>query len=379
MEWRMTPVRRLFLAVSALTVCGCMDFSVSELADAIGSSRVVARIGVIAYPEVSRPNTVGRLKKSLAYFQGKKVDAVVVLGDLTKDGYLNQYRLIAKTWDDVFRNPVTGVDPNPPRRVFVLGDGDRSRYRPEFADELGGDLMQEGGAVEVNGFAFTAMCGRPADLSIPTFYAYGKPALTDELCYYPRTGMAVNAGSLSGVEPKTGYESVKKAASASQGLLVTVYKDEMVVSRLDFGDNEQVAPDWRIPLSKSAEGVRLDDTAPQFWDDTRLMVVKGYDQKEGVSYKVTWPPVLAKHTGVRAFSYEVDAVMDAGGRNAVVKRMFVLSPNFFRSEDRDVEPISCRFSAVGMPEGANLCFTVTPVSSAGARGRKLVCSVENFL
>ena len=365
-------LRRLALAAVLLAApVGCMDLS--GVASAIDDARAVAKIGVVAHPEVSWPASAARLKKCLAFFKSKKVDAIVVIGDLTHDGYLNQYRVIAQAWDDVFRNPVKGVDPNPPRRIFVLGPRDRERFRPEFAAPLEPDLSVEGGEFEVNGFRFRATAGRPEAGDAPAFFADGKPALTDELCWYPRTRIELNAGSLSGVVPRAGYESVKSAASASQGLLVTAYSGSLAVSRIDFGDGSPVAEDWRISLSPDAPRQRLDDRAPEFWADTTLRVMPGEEPGKGRSYKVEWPPVLAKHTGVRAYSYEVEALIPSsdGERQVVAKRLYVLSPNFWRSEDRDAAPVSCRFYAADLPSTGEVRFRVTPVSCSGERGRPI--------
>ena len=286
--------RRLAAAVLASLAAGCMDFP--DISSAIGDVRAVAKIGVIAHPELSWPQSASRFKRALQFFRSRKVDAIVVIGDLTNDGYLNQYRVLAQAWDDVFRNPVKGIDPAPPRRIFVLGDRDRQNFRPEFADALGGDLSLEGGEFDVNGFRFRATAARPDPGDAPAFFADGKPALADELCWFPRTRIEINAGSLSGVVPKSGFEPVKLAASASQGLLVVAHAAELTVSRIDFGDGESVAPDWTIPLASDGAAGKIDNRAPEFWADTALRVVPGEELGKGLSYKVEWPPVLAKHT-----------------------------------------------------------------------------------
>lgn len=362
---------KLVVAILASLAAGCMEFS--DITSAIGESRAIAKIGVVAHPELSWPASASRFKRALQFFRSRKVDAIVVLGDLTNDGYLNQYRVLAQAWDDVFRNPAKGIDPAPPRRILVLGDRDRKNFRPEFADAFGGDLSLEGGEFEVNGFRFRATAARPAPGDTPAFFADGKPALTDELCWFPRTRIELNAGSLSGVVPKLGFEPVKGAASASQGLLVVAHAAELTVSRIDFGDDELVASDWIIPLTAKGAAGNIDERAPKFWADTSLRVVPGEVLGKGLSYKVEWPPVLAKHTGVRAHSYEVDVLLPTadGEREAVVKRIYVLSPNFCRAESRDTVPISCRFQADGLPPGAVPRFRVTPISSFGVRGRSI--------
>lgn len=366
-----TMVRMLAVAAVAV-LAGCMDFG--NIADAVDSARAVARIGVVAHPEVYWPNGGARLEKALSFYRSKNVDAIVVLGDLTRDGNLNQYRVLAKAWNNVFSNPAKGIVANPPRRFFILGEHDRERFRSEFADELEGDLSVDGGVFEVNGFKFIAGTTCAECCTLPTFYADGKPALTDELCRYPASSMAVNAGSLSGVAVPAGCETMAKTSAVSQGLLATVYSDGMSVTRWDFGDMEAVGPDWRIRFVCGAAGQDAEDRAPEFWEDTALRVINGFARDGTRIHKIEWPPVLAKHTGVRAGSYEVEAEasLDGGASYSSVKRFRVLSKNFCRSEDRESEPISCIIKASDLPQGALVRFSVTPLSSFGSRGRSLV-------
>ena len=366
------------------------------MAEAIDDMRAVARIGVVAHPEIGSPGAEARLLKALSYFQARRTDAIVIVGDLTKDGYLNQYRILSRTWDKVFADPVKGVDADPPRRICILGPHDRETFKDPFAGELVGTLCDEG-EFDVKGFKFIVRNARPSaaakgDRVVPVFFAEGKPALVDELCFYPRDGAAVNIGSLSGIVVKSGYEPVPKASSASQGLLVSAYSGKVAVSRLDFTQKEpidrdeasrikarkipyaeKVADDWIIPLDANGASSPLADRVPRFWDDTRLVVTRGTENND-VAYKVTWPPVLAKFTGERAFSYVVEAVMDAdgSGKGATVKRTYVLSPNFHLSEDRDTSPVFCKFYASEFPPQAAIRFVVTPVSSSGVSGPRLV-------
>jgi len=392
LPWRFRM--KCLVAFAALAAAGCAEFA--DIAEAVDDMRVVARVGVVAHPEIGSQGAEARLQKALAHFRFRKVDAIVLLGDLTKDGYLNQYRRLSAAWDKVFNDPTKGVDANPPRRICILGPNDRRNYCDAFADELGGAIFDEG-EFDVRGFRFKVQCGRPAsgaggDAVVPVVFAEGKPALTDELCFYPRESASVNAGSLSGVVPKPGYEPVAKAAAASQGLLLSAYSGKVVVSRLDFAQDapvdaeeaararakripyaEKVAADWVIPLERGVVATPLPGKAPRFWDDARLMVARGMSG-DVAAFKVAWPPVLAKYTGERALSYEVEALLDAtaDGKGSAVKRFHVLSPGFHLSEERDSSPAFCNFYATDFHPGARVRFAVTPVSSTGVRGPRLV-------
>ena len=364
-------MRKILATVALGVLCGCMD--IADIRSAINDARAVAKIGVVAHPEISWPDSTSKFQKALAFFKSCNVDAIVVIGELTKDGYMNQYRVLSRAWDAEFNNPVKGAVQNPPRRIFVLGEREKATYKEEFGAEFGGDISADGGIFDVNGFACRAVSQKPAGYdTVPTFYAGEKMALTDELCWYPRTRPCINAGSLSGIDLNPGFEKVPNAAKSAQGLLVTVYTGEISVARLDFIDKEPVAADWRISRTGAALSA-AEKRAPEFWDDTELRVFRVNEPGKPPAFKVVWPPVLAKYTGVRAYSYEVAVLMEVadGSREAVVKRRHVFAPNFHRAESRDVEPVSCRFGKAELPDNSRIRFAVTPVSCFGERGRRL--------
>ena len=66
-------IRAAAALAAALAASGCADFA--ELVDDV---RAVARIGVVAHPEVEWPKSTERLQKALAYFRRRRVDAVVI-------------------------------------------------------------------------------------------------------------------------------------------------------------------------------------------------------------------------------------------------------------------------------------------------------------
>ena len=368
--WR-AWMRKLLQVIALGALFGCMD--IADISSAIDNVRSVARIGVIGHTEIEWPNSTARFQKALSFYRSCNVDAIVVIGELTKDGYMNQYRVLSQAWDTVFKNPVTGIDQNPPRRIFVLGEREKATYKAEFGTEFNGDVSVDGGLFNVNGFAFRVASSKPVDHdSIITFHADEKMALTDELCWYPRTRPCINVGSLSGVDVKAGFDQVSNAVKSAQGLLVTVYSREISVARIDFNDNEPVAEDWRI----SRDGCALsaaEQRAPEFWTDTELRVFHMNEPGKPSAFKVVWPPVLAKHTGVRAHSYEVVALMEVGegAREVTVKRRYVLTPNFYRAEKHDSGPVSCFFDKRELPETSRVRFKVTPISCYGERGRSL--------
>ena len=135
---------------------------------------------------------------------------------------------------------------------------------------------------EVNGFSFYASYAKKAHPGFLTFYGDGKRALTDEMCFYPRSSGTVCAGSLNGVivtrrwravghpvPPK--FPEADQTVPAAQGLLVTVYLDAVEIARLDFLPKvaEPVAAPWRVERNAAPTASASEKTAPQFPADVR--------------------------------------------------------------------------------------------------------------
>lgn len=280
-----------------------------------------AKIGVLAHTEITWPNSTAALMRSLAYYKAQNVDEIVFLGDPTKDGYANQREVFSAAWTAAFK----GV------------------RAPKLT-------IAETGSHEIGGITFTNE---------------GRYPLVDLLCVYPLNGRKISAGSMRGFEVAAIFEKQPPQAagaikSSAQGLLVSVLDSTLSIERLDFSGKtaEAVGAAWTVDseLMIHAEGAK----APEFWDDTTISVFRGYDAKGNVVYTVRWPPVLARHTGERAYSYNVMV-----GRRVVAR---VQSTAFYLPESRDSAAVS-----IVIPEsdlkGAEPKFAVVPVSSLGKKGR----------
>ena len=301
------------------------------------------RIGVIADPQVGWITETRNLEKAFRFYRANEVDAVVIAGQATKNGYRNQDEVLQKVWRKVFAGTPTRL---------IVGDGRQ----------------------EVNGFVFAVSSNRPsAKCDVLTFYGTDRRALTDELCYYPRERNAVCAGSMSGVHVPEGSDEklVKSAARAAQGLLVTAGPSSVEMRRLEFAVTdrknlaEDVAEPWTVGPAEAVE------PAPEFWSDTRLRVRRGQDAKGGFLV-LEWPNVLKRGTGVRARHYEVDVAF-ADHPDYPFLRRRVLSPNFFLAESRDMGGASCTFRSEELPVNdqshTHVVFSVVPVGSLGKRGK----------
>ena len=304
-----------FLLLFVLAGCSGLG-ALQEWQSGLG---VRERVGILAHLDIAWPESTKPFLRALAHFREQRVDKVVILGDPTKNGYPNQRQVFEAAWARAF----AGV--TPPQ--LVLAD----------------DPYEYGGV---------------------KFTGWGRYPLTDLLCVHPRNGRIVNAGSMHGFKLSEGFDrlsgpSAARAGGSAQGLMVVARDEGLEVRRLDFSgaDAEEVGPPWRVDREGMIEAEK--DTAPKFWDDTVVTVTPGYDAKGRRIYTVRWPPVLATHTGVRAFSYDVSV----GDR--VVRH--VQSEGFFLPESRDSAAVKCCLPADEFGEGVPR-IGITPISSMGKRG-----------
>lgn len=352
------------MTVLLSAVLGCLSgcLGLSDVSRIVDDARVRVRLGVLANTEVGWITETRLLEKAFLFYRQNKVDAVVITGHVTRFGYKNQYEVLDKVWKKVFGG--TSVR-------LILQDG---RY-------------------EVKGFPFAVSAAKPlGPCDVLTFHGEWKFALTDEICFYPRTSNRVCAGSMSGIDVQGGFERADeiaaKARGSAQGLLVSVYSGRTSIRRLDFTAAEPLDAARAAELRK-AKLVYAEDVAdpweigpepeavppPQFWDDARLIVLPGQG-KDGLIYTVKWPSVLKRFTGARARSYEVTVAFADDLRRTFAMKS-VLSDGFYRSEDRDVGGVQCVFTAAELTEwngngNPNLVFAVTPIGFFGKRGKPIV-------
>lgn len=311
MTKRILPLLALMFAA-----VGCADFSAfhkwREERD------VIEKVGFLAHTDISWPKSAEALKRALAFFREEGVKKVVFIGDPTEKGYQNQ----REVFDAVWKNN--------------CGSMERVIAEDPYAWE---------------GIDWTANARYP---------------LTDLMCVQPLDGKTINVGSMHGIEissvfQKQDQKTVARQKLSAQGLLVLRFKDRLTVRRMDFSGKvaAEVGPCWEVGSSGLIH-VFEGKKAPEFWSDTRISVVKGYDKVGNVVYTVRWPPVLAKHTGERAFSYEVSV-----GKKVLRQ---VQSCGFFLPEEEDGASVACMIAEKEL-QGAEPRFGVTPISSMGLAGK----------
>ena len=352
----------LLVAFLLSLVCGCVG-TVARLAD---DMRVVARIGVLADVNLRNADDVRNLNKAFAFFRQEGADAVAVVGTVPSHGTSGWREMLSDAW------------------------------RQSFAGTAA-SLILEPGSHEVRGVQFATAEDRPVGKQKAlTFYGKRRLALTDELCAYPRGSRTLCAGSMSGLDLPPGCKDAAlgaKLAKSAQGLLVSVYADRTVVRRLDFTQTLPLDRDeaWRVKKDKlvyaedvaepwvlGADGMVAmpEKEIPEFWPDTRLQVIPGYD-REGRIYTVKWPGLLRRHVGARARWYVVEAAF-ADNQKAVFISRTILSNGYHQSEDRDAGAVKSVFKLAELPaqsaEHTQVVFKVVPVGAFGKSGRPLISS-----
>ena len=118
-----TVDRRNFLggAMAFMGVGGCRSL-------AIGGEKPKLVFGVVSDVHVTTPDSTEVFVRTLKYFRDRKVDAVVVTGDLTDWGLKSGYRYIADAWYGVFPND-RAPDGRKVEKLFCTGNHDYDGYR----------------------------------------------------------------------------------------------------------------------------------------------------------------------------------------------------------------------------------------------------------
>lgn len=338
-------ILRIFAAVLVLVLAGCASefAAISKLVD---DAKLKTRIGVLANSEVTWYTETGTLRKVFLYLRQQQVDAVVIAGGVTKNGYKDQYAVLKRAWENVF-----GV--NAPTRFI---------YEP--------------GEYEVKGFKFAVSESRPyAKCAVPTFYGEGKKPLTDEMCFFPENRQAIYAGSISGNDME-GYESAGKKAYPVQCLLVNVYSEETVIRRMDLTFPNPLVKD---PVGRKGfvhgeeiakqEGV---DVEPKFPDGTELAIFSGYEGLDEV-LTLRWPILTSAYSPIRAYSYELSIAFKDKPRRPFFRKTY-LTPSYFAAEAREPKWMEVKLKKQDLPEG-ELLLSLTPLSPYGTRG----AAINSFL
>lgn len=121
----MKTSRREF--VSGAAACGffgAMRASVLSLDAITASQGLRLRIGILSDTHLDKDSTAARkFKRALEAFRKRRVDGVLICGDLTDNGIIPQMEEVARTWESVFPDS-KGLDGTHVERLFLCGDHD---------------------------------------------------------------------------------------------------------------------------------------------------------------------------------------------------------------------------------------------------------------
>ena len=90
---------------------------------AAGGTGANLRVGILSDVHVDKVSAAKKLERALRYFDARKVDAVLIAGDLVTWNRYREFKLMAETWFKVFpddrRSDGAGIE-----RLFVTGNHD---------------------------------------------------------------------------------------------------------------------------------------------------------------------------------------------------------------------------------------------------------------
>ena len=181
--------------------------------------------------------------------------------------------------------------------------------------------------------------------------------------------------------PPQQMEPIDTRLDGSHALLVSVYRDRLVVERIDVLHNgEPVAEPWivRLPNDGSAGYEVRGKTAgvPQFAAGAKVSVAKrrGRDRagNEGDQVVVSFPPAGSTKATPRAYDYEVTAVLSKGTVSRVVSQKRVYSPKCYWPERYDTNDVVCVFGRAEIPDNhESVKFVVRPMNAWGKAGEAI--------
>ena len=173
------------------------------------------------------------------------------------------------------------------------------------------------------------------------------------------------------------------SGGGKQGMLMEVYDNKIIIKRLDFTYDCEVAPPWEVPLPFPSgkpynhQQRSQNEVAPQFAEGSKVWVKRrDAHDRAGVLHKkafdVFFPPVHVAAATPRAFEYEVTAEVKGFGYTRVAKQKRVFSYEGHFPEFRDKRPVACLFSVSELSHQIeSVRFAVRPVAPFGAKGKAI--------
>ena len=373
--------------------------------------------------------------KALRYFKDRKVDAVLIAGDIADAGRDSEMESVAKAWFEVFPEGC-GVE-----KLFVSGNHDWSGQKTiEKMSALWETAWHEpyvslwhktvkgyhfvGKHWDSNGFvglaAWLKENGEPLKGGRPFFYvqhphprgtcngewAWGRDGgattkalqdwpnavtfsghshlpLTDGRCVWRGGFTSISASSLSYVcmpdgKKRRNAPDYRTNLDCRHGMVVDAYDDRLVIERRDFVHDEPLGDDlvFAMPTRGSTFEVRAFSREE----------LPAFPRKAGVSAAVEGDALVVRFLGAfenptaRPYEYRVSVeyVLADGGKGSLESRWFQSDACFSRTRAAKAENV-VTVPLAELPEGAvQARVRLTPMNCYGGAGKDTVSDSVRF-
>jgi len=168
-----------------------------------------------------------------------------------------------------------------------------------------------------------------------------------------------------------------------QGMLMSVWGDQMVFERYDFHNMEKIGDDWVVPVLHkktsspefSFENRRAKSEAPEFAKDAKITVAwREGKSPTGVAEDqlvVSFPAAVGRGDSIsRPYDYEVACEYAEDDIVKPVRTKRVYNPGAHLNEKRAEKTVTCVFGECELPIAAYR-IAVTPFNSLGKRGQTI--------
>lgn len=231
------------------------------------------------------------------------------------------------------------------------------------------------------------------------FSGHSHMPLNDERDLWQESFTSIGTASLSYVQPLGGRENMAmddaweqpsqmpsmNCGNGKHGMLMTVYDNHITIERREFVYDQQVADNWIIPIPKlisadaplSYENRAKAVVTPQFHAADQVTIRriddgkdrKGQPQKQ---VEITFPNVLKKTHGMRAFDYEVQVEYVHSDVSRIIATKRVYSSHCYLGEAQDEAPVKCVYGESELPDPhCKFRFVVCPCECFGKKGNPI--------
>ena len=224
-------------------------------------------------------------------------------------------------------------------------------------------------------------------------------SVSDDRALWQGDFTVLGAGSTKSVSVRRGYENspgkpepgkyvphtrAVESGRPSQGSLVSVYRDKLIVERVEFRTGEALGDAWELPLPLERHVdepfvIAAQAPAPEFPAGAKVEVTlqrKAQDRlgRTEAQVRVKTPYAETKGRYGRVVEYLFEALDAASGQVLLSRRTL---QDFYTWPEQKARTSGgrCKFAVADLPAGARVRFRVTPCNAAGKGGRSLASEV----